>query len=227
MISKFDALLYAYACEAAYELDATARAALLSAAKITELSYVQGKDDARALLCRDWTGRTILAFQGTQFSRGEILSILSNLEVAPTAWRGGRVETGYLDQVRDLAPQLAMLAQPDVITGHSLGGVMAEIYGEMIAITPQIVISFGAPKCADIAFWNTARVHPVRIVNERDAAPVWPPWEGYTQPGNMLWLHREDAAASLTEMRNRPVPADSVSDHMIETYIANLEALPS
>lgn len=223
-------LLCALACEAAYELDPDARAKELAAAGLTQIAYLQGTNDARALFCRrqdDPSSDIILAFQGTQFTRGELASIFANFEVSPVNLGAGRdVEAGYLGQVQSLLADLAVQPRPQIITGHSMGGTMAELYANMDGVGPAVLVSFGAPKCANNAYWVAARNAPLRIVNERDAAPAWPPWEAYCQPGDAWWLHREVAAASLTEMRDIPVPRDSVGDHAIEAYIANIEALP-
>lgn len=218
----------AFACEAAYEEDHAARFALLEASGLVEIAYVQGSGDARALLCNPKAdpAQIILAFQGTQFTRWELASIFANFECETVDLGGGRlVHAGYLGQVQSLMAQLAVLAAPRIVTGHSMGGAMAELYANLDNAPAVTLLTFGAPKCANILFWNVAKNVPVRIVNERDPAPLWPPFDGITQPGDIEWLHRETAQSSLTELRNPPVNSDVVGDHFLEAYVPNLEVL--
>lgn len=225
---KATILLYAFACEAAYEEDDTARAKLLDASGLTEIAYLQGSDDARALLCMPTAGGPrILAFQGTQFTRWELASIFANLDFDTVDLGGGRlVHGGYYSQVQGLAPLLDGQPAPDIVTGHSMGGSMAELYANRDgAARYMLLLTFGAPKCANAAFWAAARNPPVRIVNERDPAPLWPPWDGVTQPGDIEWLHRDGDHSTLTDTRNPPVTSDVVGDHFLEAYIPNLEVL--
>lgn len=213
------------ACQAAYELDASTRAKLLSAASLAEYQYVTGLKDARALVCRTLDGsRKILAFQGTQFSKGELPSIMSNVKAWPASISDGRqVDSGYWEQVLSVAGKLPDLSDITHITGHSMGGCMAHLYTNTHDAPANVVLmTYGAPKCADSAFWKAAKHLPIRITHARDFAPVWPylpdEWE---QPGEQWWFHDGTYEANL----NRPVMPDSIPDHMPPAYQAAIDAV--
>ncbi len=86
------------------------------------------------------------------------------------------------------------------------------------------MVSFGAPKGADDAFWQEhyPDTPPTRIVYERDFAPAWP-YEGpFTQPSAIDWLH----GGKLIEAQSRPGLDFSVSDHSIDSaYIPAIAEL--
>lgn len=206
------ALTLARACQAAYELNAGKRKALLDAAGLTEARYVQGPRDARALVC---SGRwRIIAVQGTQFTAGELPSILENVKTEPVDRGGGaKVMLGYWEQWQALEPLLDG-EEADYATGHSMGGAVVHLS----SLLGQRV-TFGAPKCANAAFYASVR-WPTRLVNERDIAPTHPELS-YWQPGNTEWLHN----GKLIEVSERSTVNNSFEDHMIENYIAALAAL--
>lgn len=208
------ALLCARASQAAYEFDGEKRGALLKAAGLNEVSYIQGAHDARALVAVT-REVIVLAFQGTQFSEGEIASDFENVETSPVPLKLGQAVRGYMEQYKALSPYLP---GADVVTGHSMGGAVAHLH-LIVGLFANPCITFGAPKCADDAAWaNVAR--PSRFVHERDFAPDWPPL-GYTQPGPMLWLHE----GKLVETDARDTLNISVTDHAIEKYVSALQGL--
>jgi hypothetical protein len=234
-------LACAQASDAAYELDAANRAAKLPPGA-AELVYVQGAQDARALVCR-WQGKVILAFQGTQFTKGELPSIFENICLAGETMPGGAVlVAGYLDQLRDLARLSAIdKAFPfDIVTGHSMGAAIAELCGLAPAqfYRGQPVISIAAPKVATAATWQAGKFQPTRIVRERDFAPLWPPLVGLPfcpeweqAPGGLWWIHDAVPPGSPVSdvmcafVPRRPAVCDSVADHSIDLYVADLKAL--
>lgn len=216
-------LSLAVASNAAYELDTIARASLLETASLRELNYFQASGDARALLARHDTEGLVLAFQGTQFSAFEIPSIFADIEVAP-AYLGAGVEVhlGYYQQYLALLKVFpTTFAMPLTMTGHSMGGAIAHLAANLFAMAPTRCVSFGAPKCGNLAFWRQARLLPERVVHEADAAPLWPLLpETYEQPLPQLWLRDSGAIESLATPR--PVPPDSISDHAPGAYLAAL-----
>ena len=222
MIDLNLSLTCALASSAAYELDAATRLAELNAAGLIEDSYVVGDDDARALICHDVAGQRYLAFQGTQFSQGEIPSIFANLQVDPFRLPDGAlVHSGYWGQLSGLLANIP--GDPGMIsTGHSMGGAIAHL-DQRYNIRKEVV-TFGAPKCGDGRFWAAPmKVDWLRrFVNCRDMAPLWPilPAE-FVQPFPQTWLH-DGMAGELTGPR--PVTPDCVDDHWIENYIAAIRA---
>jgi hypothetical protein len=227
-------LLLAQACNASYcDRDPRARAAILDAAALVEDAYLFGANDAHALICHsDATealpAQRILAFTGTEFSEGEIPSIMSNVKAWPFDLGGGHeVDSGYWEQLQSILPVLPPDFDLTAITGHSMGGCVAHLYANTHWKGPALpVVSFGAPKCANAPFWADAGNQPLRYVHGRDFAPVWPylpdEWE---QPGAQMWLHDGPDGAMVCEPNlHRPVMPDSIADHAITAYIAALAA---
>ncbi|MEI9987359.1 MAG: hypothetical protein WDN69_31955 [Aliidongia sp.] len=215
------------ACDAAYDNDPNVRAAALAVAGITELAYLQGAIDARALYCQKDDQR-YLAFQGTQFTEVEITSILANLQSDPVDIGGGRqVHAGYWGQLQALLPLVlpAVAGHPCIITGHSMGGTISHL----TQATPLIeimqgIVSFGAPKSANAAFWASVDQRNVtRLVNACDFAPTYPllPQEWVQPEHGEFWLHG-GGLEWLPGQDARPVLADSVPDHMLPAYAASL-----
>ena len=211
------------ACDAAYDFDPAERATALAAAGLTEVTYLQASQDARALVCSK-DGQLYLAFQGTQFSALEISSIVENLKVDPVDIGGGRqVTDGYWQQLTDLLPACieAVAGRPCIVTGHSLGGTLAHMaLATPLYVTAQAVVSFGAPKTANDAFWQAAdKTRLTRLVNDSDFAPIWPllPQE-WVQPDTGEWWLHGGGMEFLAGRDTRPVATDSIGDHMLPAY---------
>jgi hypothetical protein len=215
------ALVCAQASDAAYKEDAPTRAALLAVAGLTEQRYITGIQSARALACTHPLYGLILAFQGTQFTQGEIDSIMANLKTDPVdIGNGRRVMQGYWEQWQSLKPLVSDL-KPKVISGHSMGGSIAHL--SVDTFSPDELVTFGAPKTANEAYWHSSRLLPLRFVRLEDFAPNWP-FLHYDQPYNQfLWMH--DGAVEDV-MTRPPYPFNvSVPDHASEKYVADLVAL--
>jgi hypothetical protein len=218
-------LLCARLSKAAYVTDDAARAAALPPG-VVERGYVIGREDARALVCEVPRIGVAYAFQGTQFTKGELASIWENFRIHRVDVGNGRgVMAGYDAQLQALRSGLNDAPAPDLVTGHSMGGDIAELFlnidSHAFCVPVPLLVTFGAPKCADASFWRAATVMPRRIVHARDFAPCWPFVSDFLQPGTEGWLHD----GVLEEVASRPVAADSVDDHEIDAYIAALEAL--
>ncbi len=218
-------LAVAQASAAAYELDPVKRQAALPPGA-AEIKHFDGIEDARAIYVA-WNGLKLFANQGTQFSRGEIPSIFANLKVdGADLGAKGIVHAGYWQQAQALraAAEWSVGQGVDLIGGHSMGGSITELLcGVFFPTIPGI--SFGAPKVGDAAFWQATAFRPVRIVHERDMAPIWPPrfiGNEYEQPPeNEQWLHN----GSVEAVPHRTCAPDSIDDHNIDNYIAALQAL--
>jgi pimeloyl-ACP methyl ester carboxylesterase len=214
--------------DAAYELDGAKRAALVAGTGAVETHYLVGQNDARALVAVA-DGVRFIAFQGTQFGRGEVASIAENLKVEPIELGDGRLaEAGYWQQMQDLVPSIGALpawSGPLIVTGHSMGGCIAHLYAATQPLPAGTrVITFGAPKCGNASLWVSSALLPERWVHERDFAPDWPylPAE-WTQPaGGFYWMH-DGAVRSVAG--DRGSVNISVSDHMPAEYVDELSAL--
>jgi len=185
--------------------------------------------DCHALVCRAGA-QQIVAIAGTHFAQDTSLAeIADNLEGDPIRCGAGLVHEGYFAPLATLWPAIAAQlsdADPAILVGHSMGGVRAHLARYFFPAAREVrVVSFGAPKGADEAFWravyrNDAEA-PLRIVHAADFAPSWPELGPFTQPGPMLWLRSGGAEPAAA----RPGIVASVSDHAVETYIAALDAL--
>lgn len=156
------------------------------------------------VLCLRRPEHLLVAWQGTDVAAGELNN---NFKCWPMrAPAGGWCHAGYgayalaawgavrgwLDQVDDGRPVYA--------TGHSRGGAAATIAGQLREWTG--VVSFGAPKPGNAAFWAALRAPVWRVTIPSDFAPEYPsllgvPVPGYAQGGQQL---------ELTAFALRPVP---------------------
>jgi predicted lipase len=182
--------------------------------------------------------RLVIGVRGTEFTSGHVdfearvSDFMLNLEIGwyshPT---GGRVEAGYNRAACELWSSLRRwLAEYEphprafFVTGHSMGGVVGDhisAYAAMEMYTPRLV-TFGAPKPGDADYAAATSPQPrERFVRARDFAPTHFIGDGYLQPCIANWLHD----GKLEQVAERPGINESVADHSIDLYIADLEAL--
>lgn len=128
-----------------------------------------------------------LVFRGTEASKGSLSDIFSNVGY-PRSWAGqGLAHSGYdyhfamiRAQARNRA-EMVETATPLHITGHSLGGVLATMYGSWVGSGTSddhkimSLISFGAPKALSKAAVATIKAPTYRYTNRYDFAPHWQP----------------------------------------------------
>ena len=204
-------------------------------AAVTALGYTYicriGNPDIVAVVCSEGQ-EGIVAYQGTRFLENtdpqEIWDDLDN----------GRVDLGEIGVVhsgfwRPLAEQWpdvrkalhdANITGPVTFTGHSLGGVRANLALRLArdAWMECNAVSFGAPKGASAKFWDTVGPPPVRVVNRHDFAPLWPMLNpDLTQPEPMVWI---DQSNRLEQVIGWHGLFPSVVQHDIDAYISALEA---
>jgi len=213
------------AANAAYEEDDALRGALLIPAGLQEIAYLQGANDARALVAQTSSGRQVIAFQGTRFTALEIQSILENLKDDPVDLGGSRlVMRGYYEQLQALEPFLAKLLpwkENLIVTGHSMGGTVAILYAGTVPLPEgSCLFAFGSPKCANSTFYETALLRPLRYVVSEDPAPEYPFLESiYSQP-NEPWIWVEDKVTHLVPSGfARPGIIFDWFDHMPDNYL--------
>lgn len=195
-----------------------------------------GNPDIVAVICTEEGGsyrEGIIAYQGTRFAENtDFAEIWDDLD-------NGRVELGGTMEAhsgfwRPLAQQwpdvLASLRAagvngPVTFTGHSLGGVRANLALKLAAeagLTADAV-SYGAPKGANQRFWEAlAPVIPTRVVNRHDFAPLWPLRSpDLIQPGPMTWIDQSNRIEQVIGWQGL---FPSVLQHDINAYISALEA---
>jgi hypothetical protein len=129
---------------------------------------------------------TAIAFKGSKNWREH----LNNLNVWPQTTSHGRVHAGFLYTMNHLGPILYSLIYGDilanrkiVLTGHSRGGALAQVFASMLVAeghAPHSVWAFGSPMTGDKTFVSLLTNIPVSIFrnvgdNGSDPIPLFPP----------------------------------------------------
>lgn len=221
--SNRDLWLLASLCNASYAHDAR------PAVEALEMRYISqiGNGGCEALIVQ-WGGYCVVVLQGTRvlesISLPEIWDDFDSGAVILPNPNGGqtlRVHSGFWLPLAALWPRiqgLTLEGLPLLVTGHSLGGARAHLTPALAPVAA--VVSFGAPKSADDAFW--AAYYPIepplRVVYERDFAPNWPYEPSWlTHPAAVAWL----TGGKLIETQRRPGFSFNELDHRIDAaYMA-------
>lgn len=150
----------------------------------------------------------VLVFRGTTGLRNWFLDLdVRPHRLAPrTVVHRGFVEA--LHQVwSDLQPQLDTLNEPLFMTGHSMGGALAQLAAWYHP--PQAVYSIGAPRVGDAGFTARMATVPVyRLVNGRDVVADLPPSTrsiSFRAAGRMVHI---DPKGRICEMEPDGEPAN-------------------
>lgn len=160
----------------------------------------------------------VIVFRGTEASRAVVIDLVANLGV-PVRWAGeGRVHSGYVRafnrisyEVRTMAEQVSSEV-PLFLTGHSMGGALAELYAAWTSHNLAGVITFGTPKTMSRRAALAIRCEIRRIVMPFDFAQCWPPIPILGHPGPKI---------RLVPVTWYPGP---VTRHDINGYVRSLEA---
>lgn len=122
----------------------------------------------------------IVAFQGTlpPSERSGLADWAEDLDADPVSdpHYPGLVHAGFRDAVAAILPRLApeIPAGPLFITGHSLGGAMAQLAAFRLAGENPNVVTFAAPMVGDAEF-AASLASLVRYENQGDVVPSVPP----------------------------------------------------
>jgi hypothetical protein len=119
------------------------------------------------------------------------------------------------------------------VTGHSLGGALATLFGYMLSneIAHQImVISFASPRVGNYdwkqAFDAKTNLTHYRITNNRDVVTAFPMYRYYHVGHNLKLLEKDYCLISRDAQRNwyeeTYITCWSASDHSCETYYDRL-----
>ncbi len=236
VLDRGELLRLAIICDLAYPPHdaATIRARLAG----TEATFFEDPiTDSQAYLIR-WRDHAVLVFRGTQVSvEWSWTDIKTNLKQAMEPWiTGGRVHRGYgralLALWPALRPAIKDLDVPLIVTGHSLGGVLATLAS---TLTDGMAVSFGAPAAGDSTFANRLK-NVTRVVYDGDIAPKYPrPWLGYRHGGDYIQLNHDGTLAprrwhSWFDTLFIPFTSEGVAwgvrHHSIARYVERLGKIP-
>ncbi|MCA9617081.1 MAG: lipase family protein [Myxococcales bacterium] len=206
---------------ASYRDDPADRRGLIEGAHFEEVHFAdRSGTDAQALVVRDQRA-LVVAFRGTEknSARDNLLnfSAVTSLGV----FRGAHA--GFASSVVSLAPSLTDVIREQRrqhgplevwLTGHSLGGAMAQIYAmhlRDVNVPVAGVVTFGSPAPGKGDFSNlygrlAERTH--RFENDEDIIPCLPPDEmAWVQNGHVHVLYEDHAdvyATGGSECRSIP-----------------------
>lgn len=152
---------------------------------------------------------TYLVFRGTHNLKGW----LHDFSAVPVLSKGGYLaHAGFVDAAHELwnpvCASLRGLPAPWIITGHSLGGALAVLYGEQIKVP---VVTFGAPRVYSRMNGHLPEMEHYRVVNDDDLVPHVP--EG------LMWKHLCDPFLTLRDTDREVLNPE---DHAISLYMDRL-----
>jgi hypothetical protein len=152
---------------------------------------------------------TYLIFRGTANIRGW----LDDFTLVPGVSKGGYLaHEGFIRAAEKLwdpiCTNLKGRPGPWVITGHSLGGALAVLYGEQINVP---VITFGCPRVYSRLNGNLPSMDHTRVANNDDPVPM--------VPDPLMWKHLCDPIVL-------PGGKDIIDaeDHDIDIYISRIQS---
>jgi hypothetical protein len=192
----------------------------------------------------------VLAFRGTTDAEDWKVNLSAGLEPIDPAEPAVRVHKGFLHAFRvvekAIRKDLAEHVPPSrglYISGHSLGGALAQIASAALARDNLAACyTFGSPRVGRRDFDDLVKCPHYRVVNGADLVPAVPPmgWRGYMHSGDTRWLRR---LGDRPGRRSRPALYEIgwavyalaarivtrkfrlIDDHMIWNYKAKLLAV--
>lgn len=210
--------------DAAYEDDPVARRLDAEAAHFDVVHFEdRSGTDAQALVVRD-NRAVVVAFRGTEKNRALDILLDGSVVTSNAVFRGAHA--GFASAVTSLARPVTEVirAQRDRhgplevwLTGHSLGGAMAQIYAmhlRDVGIRVAGVVTFGAPAPGksdfSVLYGGLAeRTH--RFENDEDIVPCMPPDQiAWIQNGHTHIVrsdHVDDYAPGGSECESIPAVA--------------------
>jgi hypothetical protein len=177
----------------------------------------------------------MLAFRGTKDGADAITDFTSTpVSFSPdTAYAnppsGMNIHIGFKEAFATIKDQLHthISALPDsyhlIITGHSMGGALAQLSAAYYAHLSPILVTFGMPSIGNSEFVSFVEknIHPsggIRVYNEGDVVPEITKLVGYLHAGVPVKMHVKDSAKDLytSNYINEIVPTyDGAAPHII------------
>jgi hypothetical protein len=214
-----------------------------------ELRGLVNQDDVQVFLAVNPKEFAVLAFRGTANWGDWKIDLNAPLITLPNH-KGVRVHRGFWGAFAALSGDIgALIDQPDLadlglyITGHSLGGALAQIASMAFERdTLAACYTYGSPRVATLDFDELVKCPHYRIVDDWDLVPgVPPPVLGYLHSGDPRLL-RGNAPPEALRRDQDPLPRalhyawsvlvwpftgriSIIDDHMIWNYRTKLEAI--
>lgn len=187
----------------------------------------------QALVVTEPEGGQIVAFRGTPVTCGRdiedaVTALGYDAGFAKTRIGGAKVLRGPYHALQAQWSRIQGVMAPGRVTftGHSLGAVFALL---AMALTPRTVnasvVCFAPFQAADAAFWKACfegRTAPVIFARACDFAPGHDHLDPETTQPWPLWHLVGGACASVTAW---PFCDESIADHDVADYVADLKAL--
>lgn len=217
-------------------------------ADVSPATFIAESPLAHVLMV-DCGNALILAFRGTQ----NIRDVLTDLAFSRRQWRGQGMHHGFVNAflsvvgkvekwvnaqgISNLKSQISNA--PLIITGHSLGGALAQLCAWALAqdgFPVHSVYTFGGPRAGNRGWAQSYDTllgrQTFRLVNEEDIVPRMPPWlMGFRhtrteqffdalgflheEPG-LTWKLISDGLGAWWDLRCGKIPM--ITDHPIRRY---------
>ncbi|MBF0168779.1 MAG: lipase family protein [Alphaproteobacteria bacterium] len=165
------------------------------------------------------------------------------MPTAPATW----LHKGFYDASMSLFHQVsaavpAAKRRDMKLSGHSLGGIIAQILAFQLGIGEEgFVVSYGAPRGGNQAFADLFvedGIHNYRVVRQADPVPLLPPKGlGFTGAGIKIYIDVDlqlrqnppfysEAALRLVSLLDKGLNwREAIADHDIEKYATDLETI--
>ena len=204
---------------------------LLKYALLAQRCYTEKPDvgvessASRAVYFHDPVDGLIVGFPGTNNPE----CIVTDAEWLTTSTLSlGRVHAGFWEAYTAIAPYLC-IERPQIVLGHSLGGVLALIYAGALCLLgkpPRGVYAFEPPRASiDSVLGDVLKAHGVQAVithHGHDLIPCFAPPDGeWPQPAPVTELCKTDY----------PYPEiywdviEDIEDHLISNVIRSIQQL--
>lgn len=169
-----------------------------------------GDIDTQGLIASN--GRVILvAFRGSE-SIAEDWLTNAQFVTDPGPFRGTKVHEGFQDALYPAVMQLSLHVSemgplPIWVTGHSLGGALANIFSAMLlehGLPLAGLYTYGSPRVGDKKFdaamaraFRAHGIHHHRVVNDGDAVPHVPPEPWFSHAGERRLLGADGVSVDI------------------------------
>ncbi len=157
-----------------------------------------------AYIATDLEGNTVVVFRGTDPSN--IMQWLINADIIPIRYGVGEVHSGFhkntIVALDDIVPYLIQTTKGIYLTGHSLGGAMAVLFGTILSYEPRYkeiadriisIYTFGQPAVGTNVFNQNHLQYPLHhhIFGTDPVPSIWSDITSFQHPVlSMMYTER-------------------------------------